>query len=105
MVRIGFGEFHNFIFVYLTQGRKEFCSPNAIRDVYYPLLHQDGRSSIQMVSVMDMNNNILISDEIVVRNHAYRLDKFRQYFDLQSKGRLYATKITSFTKFIVIHDN
>ena len=38
---------------------------------------------------MDMNNNILISDEIVVRNHAYRLEKFEQYFDLQAKSKFY----------------
>ena len=38
------------------------------RDIYYPLLHEDGRSSIQMTSVKDMNNNYLILDEIVVRD-------------------------------------
>lgn len=67
---------------------KFFFSPNTSRDIYYPLLHEDGRSSIQMASVMDMNNNYLILDEIVVRDRVYKLEQFRQFYDLQPIGIL-----------------
>lgn len=61
-------------------------SPNTSRDIYYPLLHEDGRSSIQMASVMDLDDNFLILDEIVVRDRVYKLEQFRQSFDLQPIG-------------------
>ena len=57
-------------------------SPNGTRNVYFPLLNDDGRSSLQMMTVMDMNLNTLISDEIVLNNHAYRLEQFGEYFFL-----------------------
>ena len=67
---------------------KFFFSPDTSRDIYYPLLHEDGRSSIQMASVMDMNGNYLILDEIVVRDRVYKLEQFRQFYDLQPIGIL-----------------
>ena len=57
-------------------------SPNGTRNVYFPLLNDDGRSSLQMMTVMDMNLNTLISDEIVLNNHAYRLEQFGEHFFL-----------------------
>jgi len=47
-----------------------------------------------MASVMDMNGNYLILDEIVVRDRVYKLEQFRQFYDLQPIGIL-MTKIYS----------
>ena len=41
-----------------------------------------------MASVMDMNGNFLIQDEIVVKDRVYKLEQFRQFFDLQPIGKL-----------------
>ena len=54
--------------------------------IYYPLLHEDGRSSIQMMTVMDMNSNTLVLDEIVLQDHAYRLEQFGDDFYLPPNG-------------------
>lgn len=39
-----------------------------------------------MASVMDLDDNFLILDEIVVRDRVYKLEQFRQSFDLQPIG-------------------
>ena len=39
-----------------------------------------------MVTVMDMDDNFLILDEIVVRDHVYKLEQFGKFFDLQPLG-------------------
>ena len=41
-----------------------------------------------MASVMDMDGNFLILDEIVVRDRVYKLEQFRQFHDLQPVGKL-----------------
>ena len=61
--------------------------PTRKRDIYYPLLHEDGRSSIQMMTVMDMNSNTLVLDEIVLQDHAYRLEQFGDDYYLPPNGK------------------
>ena len=61
-------------------------SPKSSRDLYFPLLHEDERGSVQMASVLDMNDTVLISDEILIKDHVYKLEQFRQYYDLQPIG-------------------
>lgn len=39
-----------------------------------------------MKTVMDLDDNFLILDEIVVRDRVYKLEQFRQSFDLQPIG-------------------
>ena len=41
-----------------------------------------------MASVMDMDGNFLIMDEIVLRDRVYKLEQFRQFYDLQPVGEL-----------------
>ena len=41
-----------------------------------------------MSSVMDMDDNFLILDEIVVRDRVYKLEQFGQFHDLQPIGIL-----------------
>ena len=66
---------------------KSAFRPNRKRDIYYPLLHEDGRGSIQMMTVMDMNSNTLVLDEIVLQDHAYRLEQFGEDFFLPPNGK------------------
>ena len=61
-------------------------SPNRKRNIYYPLFNDDGRDSLQMMTVMDMNSNTLILDEIVLKDHAYRLEQFEGDFYLSENG-------------------
>ena len=61
-------------------------SPKSSRDLYFHLLHEDERGSVQMASVLDMNDTVLISDEILIKDHVYKLEQFRQYYDLQPIG-------------------
>ena len=61
-------------------------SPNRKRNIYYPLFNDDGRDSLQMMTVMDMNSNTLILDEIVLKDHAYRLEQFEEDFYLLENG-------------------
>ena len=72
--------------------------PTSKRGIYYPLLHEDGRGTIQMMTVMDMNSNALVADEIVLQDHAYRLEQFGEDFYLppQSKVFNYDLKIKTF---------
>ena len=56
--------------------------PKGIRNIYFPLLKDDGRSSLQMITVTDLDSNTLITDEIVLNNHAYRLERFEDEFYL-----------------------
>ena len=70
-------------------------SPNTSRDIHYPLLHDDGRSGIQMASVMDMDGNFLIQDENVVRDRVYKLEQFRQFYDLQPIGMFRTRRINT----------
>ena len=53
-----------------------------MRNIYFPLLNDDGRSSLQMMTVTDLDSNTLITDEIVLNNHAYRLERFQDDFYL-----------------------
>ena len=69
-----------------------YFSPNGMRHLYYPLLNDDGRSSLQMMTVMDMNSNTLILDEIVLNNHKYRLEQHEGDFYLPDFGPLDETK-------------
>ena len=39
-----------------------------------------------MMTVMDMNSNTLILDEIVLKDHAYRLEQFEEDFYLSENG-------------------
>ena len=41
-----------------------------------------------MMTVMDMNSNTLILDEIVLKDHAYRLEQFGEDFYLSENGEL-----------------
>ena len=61
-------------------------SPNRKRNIYYPLFNDDGRDSLQMMTVFDMNSNALIVDEIVLKDHAYRLEKYEEDFYLLENG-------------------
>ena len=67
--------------------RPSLFRPNRKRDIYYPLLHEDGRSSIQMMTVMDMNSNTLVLDEIVLQHRAYRLEQYGEDFYLPPNGK------------------
>ena len=40
-----------------------------------------------MMTVMDMKLNTLISDEIVLKDHAYRLEQFEEDFYLSENGK------------------
>ena len=44
--------------------------------------NDDGRSGLQMLTVMDLDSNTLTQDEIVQNNHAYRLEQFQGDFYL-----------------------
>ena len=61
-------------------------SPSRKRNIYYPLFNDDGRDSLQMMTVMDMNSNTLILDEIVLKDHAYRLEQLEGDFYLSENG-------------------
>ena len=41
-----------------------------------------------MASVMDMDGNFLVLEEIVLRDRVYKLEQFRQFYDLQPVGEL-----------------
>ena len=41
-----------------------------------------------MMTVMNMNSNTLILDEIVLQDHAYRLEQFGEDFYLPPNGKL-----------------
>ena len=41
-----------------------------------------------MMTVMDMNSNALVLDEIVLQDHAYRLEQFGEDFYLPPNGKL-----------------
>ena len=41
-----------------------------------------------MASVIDMNGNFLLRDENVERDRIYKLEQFRQFYDLQPVGEL-----------------
>ena len=71
-------------------------SPNRKRNIYYPLFNDDGRDSLQMMTVMDMNSNTLILDEIVLKDHAYRLEQFEEDFYLSENGEEAQIEIDSF---------
>ena len=78
-----------------------FLSDRPVSGIFttkYPLLHEDGRGTIQMMTVMDMNSNTLVADEIVLQDHAYRLEQFGEDFYLppQSKVFNYDLKIKTF---------
>ena len=60
----------------------EYLRPNGKRDLYFPLTSDDGRSSLQMLTAMDLDTNTLIQDEIVQNNRAYRLEQFQGDFYL-----------------------
>ena len=63
-----------------------YLSPGGRRDVYFPLVTDDGQSSLQMITVMDMNSNTLILDEIVLNNQTYRLEQYAGNFFLPPIG-------------------
>ena len=63
-----------------------YLSPGGRRDVYFPLVTDDGQSSLQMITVMDMNSNTLILDEIVLNNKTYRLEQYAGNFFLPPIG-------------------
>ena len=73
-------------FFFLIFNITAYFRPNEIRNLYYPLLNDDGRSSLQMMTVMDMNSNTLILDEIVLNNHKYRLEQYGDDFYLPDTG-------------------
>ena len=50
------------------------------------MLNDDDRSNLQMITVMDLNLNELISDEIVLNNQAYRLQQYGKDFYLPQYG-------------------
>ena len=54
----------------IFEGNHVNSSPKRKRDIYYPLLHEDGRSSVQMMTIMDMDSNRLVLNEIVLQDHA-----------------------------------
>ena len=58
-------------------------SPGQVREIYFPLLQGDhAHSIIQMASVIAMNSTFLITDEIVLNDHAYRLEKYGYHYYL-----------------------
>ena len=58
-------------------------SPGAVREIYYPLLQGDSAHSIiQMMSVISMNSTFLITDEIVLNDHSYKLERYGQHYHL-----------------------
>jgi len=61
--------------------------PNQKRDIHYPIFNDNARDSLQMMTVMDMNLNNLISDEIVLRDHVYRLEQHGNNFYLAEVGK------------------
>ena len=61
-------------------------SPNRKRNIYYPLFNDDGRDSLQMMTVLDMNSNTLIVDEIVLKDHVYCLEQYEEDFYLLENG-------------------
>ena len=62
---------------------KVFFRPGEIREIYYPLLQGDhAHSIIQMASVIAMNSTFLITDEIVLNDHAYRLERYGHHYYL-----------------------
>ena len=63
-----------------------YFSPNGKRNLYYPLLNDNGRSSLQMMTVRDMNSNTLILDELVLNNHEYLLEQYGDDFYLPDTG-------------------
>ena len=71
----------------IFEGNHVNSSPKRKRDIYYPLLHEDGRSSVQMMTIMDMDSNRLVLDEIVLQDHAYRLENFGEHFFLPQNGK------------------
>ena len=59
-----------------------FFSPNERRGLYFPILNDDGRGILQMIKIMDLDLNVLISDEIVLNNQTYRLKQYEGNFYL-----------------------
>ena len=52
-----------------------------------------------MMTVMDMNSNTLILDEMVLKDHAYRLDQYGEDFYLSENGEYAQIKTHSFIIF------
>ena len=63
-----------------------FFSPNERRGLYFPILNDDGRGILQMIKIMDLDLNVLISDEIVLNNQTYRLKQYEGNFYLPQDG-------------------
>ena len=58
-------------------------------------MNDDGRSSLQMMTVMDMHSNTLILDEIVLNNFTYRFGQYGEDFYLTENGEEIECKLKS----------
>ena len=59
--------------------------PNEERNIYFPIIGESG--FIQMATIMNAENRILINEEVVLKDRSYKLQKQRHFFLLTGKGR------------------
>ena len=62
---------------------KNIFRPNNERTIYFPLIGESG--FIQMATIKSADDEILINEELVLKDRSYKLQKHREFFVLTGK--------------------
>ena len=62
---------------------EKFLRPNEERNIYFPLIGESG--FIQMATIINAESEILINEEIVLKDRSYKLHKHREFYILTGK--------------------
>ena len=62
---------------------EKFLRPNEERHIYFPLIGESG--FIQMATIVNAESEILINEEIVLKDRSYKLQKHREFYILTGK--------------------
>lgn len=63
--------------------KKYIFRPNDERAIYFPLIGESG--FIQMATIKSVDDEILINEEVVLKDRSYKLQKHRDFFVLTGK--------------------
>ena len=71
------------ILIWVWCKKKYIFRPNDERAIYFPLIGESG--FIQMATIKSVDDEILINEEVVLKDRSYKLQKHRDFFVLTGK--------------------